>query len=67
MKALNQAELAKYFSQTQKEYEANQKLISELEAKQAALQKNLSRIDLNRKALGARAVPTYPDWLISRP
>lgn len=65
MKALNQAELAKHFNQAQKEYEANQKLISELEAKQAALQKNLSRIDLNRKALGARTVSAYPDWLIA--
>lgn len=63
MKAMNQTELAKFFGQVQEEYEANQKMIGEMEAQQAKLQKTLYRLNIHRQALEERQVPNYAPWL----
>lgn len=63
MKAMDQTQLSVRQSEVLAAYEATQKQIAELEAKQANLKKVLYRYTVHKTALGTRTVPDYAPWL----
>jgi hypothetical protein len=63
MKALDKIALEKQYTEIQAAHDLIQREIVKLQAEQAHLQRDLSRIKLNIQAVGTRPVPDYAPWL----
>lgn len=61
--AMNQTELKVHRSEIKAEFEANQKAIAEIEAKQAELKRVLYRYNVHGKLVATRNIPQYAPWL----
>lgn len=63
IQAMSQAEVAIERSRLEKEYAATVKQIADLQARQARVERTLSRVSVQTALLGKRAVPQYSPWL----
>lgn len=61
--AIDQTQLNRLQSEVQVEYKATQQKMAELQAKQAELQRTLSRYSVHRELLAERTIPSYAPWL----
>jgi hypothetical protein len=60
---MNQSDLKVHQSEIQAEFEANQKAIAAIEAKQAELKRVLYRYNVHGKLVASRSIPQYASWL----
>jgi hypothetical protein len=63
MQAMNQVQINEQENEVHAEYAEVRQQISQLEAKQATLQRTQLRIDVQRKLVDGRNVPAYAPWL----